>query len=321
MATPARLARLAATPLLGLFNRARLGFPHHYFAGSGGIGDDLLCSTVFHELRKRKARGIAFTTQYPALFQGNTDVDTIIDCPRPRLGRWLREGLPFVRLGYSTHDPATDQDEPLAEHILVKICRVAGITGPIEQRPYLFLRPEELAAGRLAENQIVIQTSSLAAAHAMRNKEWYPERFQEVCDHWQAIGTVVQIGSAGDPPLKGAIDLRGQTSLRQSAALLANAAVFIGLVGFLMHLARAVNCRGVIVYGGRERPQQTGYAANINLIGAPLCSPCWLRNRCDYDHTCMRMILPETVIEATRQQLAKQGTPLETETALLEEQA
>ncbi|MEI9898288.1 MAG: glycosyltransferase family 9 protein [Chthoniobacter sp.] len=262
-------------------------------------------------------RGIVFATQYPGLFRGSPDLDAVIDCPRPRLGRWLREGLPFVRLGYAHYDPATDQDEPLTQHVLIKICRVAGISGPIALRPYLFLTSEEVAAGRLAENQMVIQTSALAAAHAIRNKEWFPDRFQAVCDYWRARHTVIQIGSLQDPPLAGAKDLRGQTSLRQSAAILANASVFIGLEGFLMHLARAVECRSVIIYGGRLRPWQIGYSANVNLIGDPPCSPCWLRNRCDYDHVCMRVISPEAVIQAAQEQMTKRGLPLELETAVL----
>ncbi len=202
------------------------GFPRHYFQGSGGIGDDLLCTTAFHELRQRKVRGIVFATQYPGLFRGSPDLDAVIDCPRPRLGRWLREGLPFVRLGYAHYDPATDQDEPLTQHVLIKICRVADL-GADRAAPLFISDFEEVAAGRLAENQMVIQTSALAAAHAIRNKEWFPDRFQAVCDYWRARHTVIQIGSLQDPPLAGAKDLRGQTSLRQSAAILANASVFM----------------------------------------------------------------------------------------------
>ncbi|MEP6669627.1 MAG: glycosyltransferase family 9 protein [Chthoniobacter sp.] len=317
MATPAQSLKLAAAPLLGFFNRARLGFPRHYFQGAGGIGDDLLCTAVFHELRKRRARGIVVNTQHSDLFRGSPDVDAVIDCPRPRLSRWLREGLPFVPLSYADYDPVTDRDQPPAEHVLAIICRLAGLTGQVALRPYLFLAPEERAAGRLADKQIVMQSSGQAAAHFMQNKEWLPDRFREVCGRLRETHTIVQIGSAQDPLLEGAVDLRGQTSLRQSAAILTNSAVFIGLVGFLMHLARAVDCRGVIVYGGRERPEQTGYVANINLIGNPPCSPCWLRNRCDFDHICMQTILPEVVFQATRKQIVKQGIALETETALL----
>jgi len=304
-------------PVAGLFNRARLGFPRHYFRGSGGIGDDLLCTTVFRELRKRGHHRIAFSTQYPDLFQHNPDLDAVVSSTRPRVWRWLHEGLPLVRLGYANHDPATDRDEPLTEHLLAKLCRVAGISGEIQLRPYLCLTPAELAAGRVAENQIAIQSSGMSAAFSMRNKEWGPERFQEVCTELGSRHTIVQVGSIKDPKLASTVDLRGKTRLRQSAAILANSSVFIGLVGFLMHLARAVDCRGVIVYGGRETPPTTGYVANINLTGATPCSPCWLRNRCDYEHECMRMIRPETVIQAAREQIVKAQEPLEIESVVL----
>ena len=306
-----------AVSLAGRFNRLRLGFPQHYFHGTGGIGDDLMSTTVFHELKKRGGGRIAVTTRHPGLFQNNPDVDKILWHPHPRLNRWLCEGLPFVRLGYAEYDPVCDRDAHPEEHILVSICRLAGVTGRIGLRPYFFLSPAELAAGRLTANQIVIQTSGLSAAHAMRNKEWYPQRFQEVCAGLTREFTVIQLGSELDPKLDGVMDLRGKTSLRQSAAILANARVFVGLVGFLMHLARAVDCRSVIVYGGRETPLQTGYTANQNLPSPVECSPCWLRNTCAYDRKCMDMITVPQVIAAARDQIARYGTLLEVQTMQL----
>jgi len=147
----------------------------------------------------------------------------------------------------------------------------------------------------------------------MKNKEWYPERFQEVVARLQGRAALVQLGSLSDPPLKGALDLRGKTSLRESAAILANAIVFIGLDGFLMHLARAVECRSVIVYGGRLKPSLLGYIANKNLVGVTPCSPCWEENKCDYDRECMKMISVEPVVNAALEQIERHGSPLETE--------
>jgi hypothetical protein len=314
MTAPAGIAQLAA-PFAGLFNRARLGFPRHYFRASGGIGDDLMGTTVFHELKKRDTGGLALATQNPVLFDHNPDVNQVLWHPHPSLNRWLREGLPFVRLGYADYDPARDADVPPPEHILAATCRLAGITGPVELRPYLFLTREELAAGRLADKQVAMQSSGLAAAYPMRNKEWYPPRFQEVCSVLGRDFSVIQLGSASDPKLEGATDLRGKTTLRESASLLANSVVFVGLVGFLMHLARAVDCRAVIVYGGRESPTQTGYAANQNLYSPVACAPCWLRNTCDYNHKCMDMISVEQVVAAAAEQISRHGTPLEVETA------
>jgi ADP-heptose:LPS heptosyltransferase len=303
--------------LIASLYRARLGFPQHVYAGAGGIGDDLMCSTVFHELRRRRGRGIVFATQNLGLFQENPDLDAVILHQNTRLNRWIREGLEFTRLGYGHYHPETDKDDVPADHVLAALCRLAGISGPIDLRPYLYLTLQERTAGRLAENQIVIQSSGLSAAFLMQNKEWGTERFQQVCNALREKHTVLQIGSNQDPKLDGAVDLRGKTSLRQSAAILANASVFVGLVGFLMHLSRAVDCRGVIVYGGRETPSSTGYVANINLTGNTPCSPCWLRNRCDFHHECMRIIPPETVIQAAQEQIAKRPQPLEVESVVL----
>jgi ADP-heptose:LPS heptosyltransferase len=306
-----------ASPVFGLGNRVRLGFPSHYFVGTGGIGDDLMCSTVFRELKKRSSRRIAMTTLFPEMFEKNRDVDRIIYHPHPRMARWLTAGLPLERMGYSAYDAARDGDEPLDENVLIKLLRKVRVTGEVELRPYIFLTPHELAAGKLAHEQIVIQSSAQAAPWPMKNKEWYIERFQHVCAELSADVRVFQIGSPKDPKLESAVDLRGKTSIRQSAAILANSLVFIGLEGFLMHLARAVDCRSVIIYGGRIKPSQIGYVANKNLYSQVRCAPCWLRNPCDYDRKCMDMITTDQVTAAAAEQISKFGSLLEVQTAVL----
>jgi ADP-heptose:LPS heptosyltransferase len=305
------------SPLFGVANRVRLGFPGRYFQGTGGIGDDLMCTTVFRELKKRSSRRIAMATQHPDLFEKNPDVDHVISHPHPRTARWLQRGLPLKRLGYSAYDPVRDADEPLAENVLIKLLRLARATGEVELRPYIFLTEKELSAGKLAREQIVIQSSGMSAPYPMRNKEWYPDRFQTVCAELSADVQMIQIGSAKDPKLESALDLRGKTSLRQSAAILANSLLFVGLEGFLMHLARAVDCRSVIIYGGRIKPTQIGYVANKNLYSQVRCAPCWLRNNCDFDRKCMDMITTDQVIAAAAEQISKYGTLLEVQTAQL----
>jgi len=88
-----------------------------------------------------------------------------------------------------------------------------------------------------------------------------------------------------------------------AATILANCRVFVGNVGFLMHLARAVECRSVIVFGGREAPWQSGYSGNINLFSPVSCAPCWLWNKCDHDRICMDVITAEEVIDSVKLQL------------------
>ena len=317
MSTPVKIAGRIVSPFAGVVNRARLGFPTGFFQGAGRIGDDLMCTTVFRELRKRGKRGIAIATRNPGLFEKSPDVDTIIrqsDSPLNRLGR---AGLPLRTLAHSGYDAARDADVPPDEHILIRMCRLAGVTGPVELRPYIFLTKTELAAGRLAENQVAIQSTGLASPLALLNREWYPQRFQELCAQLRTDVRVVQIGSPSDMKLEGAIDLRGKTSLRQTAAVLVNSLLFVGLVGSVMHLARAVDCRSVIIYGGREKPALTGYVANKNLYQQVRCAPCWLRNACEFNRKCMDMISVDQVIAAAADQISRYGTLLEVQTAEL----
>lgn len=302
-----------ASPFAGVVNRLRLGFPGHYYAGNGSRSTDLASTFVLRELRKRGTRSIALMTAHPEIFENNPDADKLVLRPQGRRG-WGELGLPLVTFGERKYDPMRDADEAPKEHQFITMCRQAGLGGPVELRPYLFLTPKEFAAGKISAQQVVMQSSDLTATIAMRNKEWYPDRFQQVCSELRADVQVIQLGAASDPKLEGATDLRGQTTAREAAAILANSLVFIGLAGFLMHLARAVDCRSVIVYGGHERPTQTGYVCNKNLYTGVRCAPCWLRNPCDFNRKCMDMITPQQVVAAAADQIAKFGTLLEIQT-------
>lgn len=86
---------------------------------------------------------------------------------------------------------------------------------------------------------------------------------------------------------------------------MANVRVFVGLEGFLMHLAKAVGVPSVIIYGGWISPHRSGYDNNINLFTSLPCSPCGFTNHCDYDRECMKQITPETVAKAVQEVLMR----------------
>ena len=157
-------------------------------------------------------------------------------------------------------------------------------------------------------------SSGLDAKHAMRNKNWSLAKYQGVVSALRDRYDFVQVGSRNDPPLDGVLDLRGQTSLRETAAVVPRSLAFVGQVGFLMHLARAVDCRAVIVYGGRETPAQSGYRCNENLYSAVHCSPCWRLNTCPYDRMCLERIEVRHVTDALERQVERTGTALEVDT-------
>jgi ADP-heptose:LPS heptosyltransferase len=153
----------------------------------------------------------------------------------------------------------------------------------------------------------------------MFNKQWYRDRFEDVVRKIHKFGIggpdlqVIQVGDASDPMIAGCVDLRGKTSLRETAAILKNSLALIGTSGLLSHMARAVDCRSVIIYGGREHSYQSGYICNENLDSKVECSPCWLWNNCDHDKKCMKMISVENVISALTRVIDRQKEFLEVE--------
>jgi hypothetical protein len=305
-------------------NLARLvlrhGLPGAIVYHGDAPGDDLLCTAVLHELRVRGRRRLWIVSRHPELFECNDDVHAVISRSPwlPAVARRL--GWEVFHAVYNSYNEDEDRDvvDP-DRHIIAVMCRNAGLVGPINLRPYLNITADERAKGRIVEQQIVIQSSGIGAAYPMITKQWYPERFASVVASLREQYNFVQLGSPTDPLLEGALDLRGRTNFRESAAILAQSLLFVGNVGFLMHLARAVECRSVILYGGREAPKQSGYSCNENLFTPLSCSPCWLRNTCPYDRDCMKRIVPTDVTTAIARQVLRKDEPLALDSCILGE--
>jgi hypothetical protein len=275
------------------------------------------------ELRKRGRDGLLMVSDHRELFAGNQDPAYV----RPLWARYYPDGSTvsicrrfvricggeFARLEYAPLD-GEDRRKVPSRHIIAEMCARAGVNGPVAIRPYLEPGNEEKSSAAWAHGQIVIQSSGMAARHPMLNKQWYQERFQNVVDALEGEVDFIQLGSATDPALRSTNDLRGATSVRETAAILSHARLYVGTVGFLMHVARAVECPGVIVFGGREAPWQSGYICNANLYSAVPCAPCWRSNTCDFDRQCMRDISVDDVVSAIRQMLERPRNPLAVET-------
>jgi len=289
---------------------ATLGCPERILHFGIGPGDDLLCTVVLHELKRRGENNNWIMSKNPELFLNNRDVEQVVPIDyRFREYAWIR-GKKWQVLEYAHIDVENDRSESPQRHIIAELCGRLGIQGEITMRPYFSLNEAERAKAAWADGLIVIQSSGLGGQMRMRNKQWFPERFQDVVSHLKGTFKFVQLGSANDPALDGVIDLRGKTGIRESAAVLANCRLFLGNVGFLMHLARAVECPSVILFGGREAPWQSGYSSNLNLYSAVPCAPCWLWNKCDHDRVCMDKIAARDVVQALEQMAARPRNPL-----------
>ena len=121
-------------------------------------------------------------------------------------------------------------------------------------------------------------------------KWWDHERYQQVVDHFCGRILFVQVGQLEHhhPPLRGVIDLRGRTDLRQLVRLVHHAQGVLCPVSLVMHLAAAVEARNdgprnrpcVVVAGGREPPHWEAYPHHqfLHTVGALRCCDdggCW----------------------------------------------
>ncbi|MBM3853724.1 MAG: glycosyltransferase family 9 protein, partial [Verrucomicrobia bacterium] len=175
----------------------------------------------------------------------------------------------------------------------------------------------ERAAGRLHPRQAVVQALGPQSENLSPLKAYPADRLAAVVEATAADLHWIQLGSSNDPRVPGVRDLRGRTTAAESAGLLAHSQLFLGPPGFLMHLARAVDCRSVIIFGGRELPRHGGYQCNENLFSPQSCAPCYRRSTCLLQLECLTVISPSSVVDAVRRTAALRGKPIAVETAIV----
>ena len=141
-----------------------------------------------------------------------------------------------------------------------------------------------------------------------KTKLWEKEKFAELSDWLNAqLGFhVVFTGSQSDRSIiediinrsdYGAINLAGKTSLKELAYLYSRCRLLISTDTGPMHIAAAMRCR-VIALFGPTAPWRTGpYGKGHIVIRNPVdCSPCFRKN-CR-DMRCMRTITTDMVKKA-----------------------
>ncbi len=311
------LSRLRAAPRVAASLIAH-GVPRQLVLfGPLSLGDDLLCTAVLHEARRR-GRPLAMMTARPELFRHNPDPTRLLPVDDDLAAGLRRLGSRVIKPYYVSPDGSNPARDLLpGRHVIAEMCALAGLHGKVALRPYLHLTASERAGGRKFPRQIVIHSTGLNAAVPYPTKEWGAKRFTRLI---QLIGhgvPLIQLGHRDDPALPVDLDLRGKTTLREAAAVLSQAELLVGLEGFLVHLARSVDCPAVVVMGGRAPAGVFGYAANRNLTHLPACGGCGLRLNCPHGLACLEAITPEAVARAVQDGLERPIRPLPVETVEL----
>ena len=140
-------------------------------------------------------------------------------------------------------------------------------------------------------------------------KEWRRDAFAEVARHFLQKGFAVKlIGTERERAVcdavaalaPGAINLAGETTLSELAALIARTALCVSNDSGPMHLAVALGRTVVSVFGPTDPVWAGPYRRDGAVLRAGLaCSPCYLRllSRCPHNHDCMNNVATAAVIE------------------------
>ncbi|MCX8082781.1 MAG: glycosyltransferase family 9 protein [bacterium] len=106
-------------------------------------------------------------------------------------------------------------------------------------------------------------------------------------------------------------NLAGKTTLKQLAALLEKASLIITNDTGTLHLASAMHCPTVAIFGPTS-PYRYGPIGTKNIVvhsDIP-CFPCNEKRRCRKDYLCIKQISPEEVIKAAMLFLDEKEQPL-----------
>lgn len=287
------------------------------------IGDTILLMSALKYLIKHDIPKVLVGTAYREIFQNCDYVDILDDFCEDCLSASLYKkvvnaGINPIFISSTDFIKNNNSFYPIwgKHHILHDICSKLGISRTIPITPFFYLSNVERNMGRFwQENQIAIMSGG-----NQKYKEMSNHLAQQIIECLKSQYHFVQIGSPNDQKLQNAMDCRGWNGIRGAAMILNQSDLFIGGIGGLMHLARAVNCRSVIAYSSAEPLTLANYSCNINVFAPdPKCSSCGNREcfpysiKCDNNYSCISGIKLIDMIEAIQLQLSNKSLPLEVE--------
>ncbi|HYD48866.1 MAG TPA: glycosyltransferase family 9 protein, partial [Terriglobales bacterium] len=135
---------------------------------------------------------------------------------------------------------------------------------------------------------------------------WFPDRTAAVID-WAArrgIATVL-LGGSGDVDFAAEVkalaqartwSFAGKTSLRELIGIFRRASAAFGPDSGPMHIAAAVGCPVVSLWGATSPERSAPWGSeDLVIAGHADCSPCY-RQTCPIGRNCMQEITPEQVV-------------------------
>jgi heptosyltransferase-1 len=169
----------------------------------------------------------------------------------------------------------------------------------------------------LARQRIGAKLLTMAPGTIWETKHWRSEGFAQVAQHFMRKGfCVALIGSARERATceavaaasPGALNLAGETTLSELAALIRRSTICLTNDSGPMHFAVALDRPVVSIFGPTDPVWIGPYGRPHAALQAKLsCSPCYLRSlsRCPHDHACMEKVSAAAVIDCMEAELGR----------------
>jgi heptosyltransferase I len=159
----------------------------------------------------------------------------------------------------------------------------------------------------------------MAPGTIWETKHWGTDKFAEVARHFLRRGFAVALmGSRRERLLcedvarlaPGAVDIAGETSLTELAALIRRSTISVTNDSGPMHFAVALDRPVVSIFGPTDPIWIGPYGREGAVLQAGVpCSPCLLRqlSRCRFGHVCMENVSARAVIERMEDAINRSG--------------
>ncbi len=312
--------------LLGALEALRSGSgpqrPRLLVYGLGSFGDALQLTPLLHCLRRRFAQAELILVHphslVRCLFAGHEDIDRLIVLPSPAhatmrslvraeaLADLLVECRYVIQYSLVSGSAGLTPEErefvesaqagPRGWSMPRLMAHTAGFPDDDFEAYRVSLADEDLAARReLPQRYLAVCNSAeaLAITQGPWTKVLPRDKMTRIVRGLKTFSLpVVLLGAKDDARIDGVdIDLRGRTSIREAAAVLRDAAAYVGPEGGLTNLARAMQTRSVVFFGSTP-PEFFAFRANINVLPRR-CGGCWWTTP-SYLHQCPRLqVMPE----------------------------
>ncbi|GGA93558.1 glycosyltransferase family 9 protein [Puia dinghuensis] len=271
----------------------------------GGFGDALIVTAALRSIKKKK-RGSKTIVYCPKklvpLFKGNPYIDLLIPLYFSNKPIFSPAYIFFKRWFKFADLSQYKLEKTTSVSVKKTMADLLGIRLDHDRLDiFLSNKEDNWAKSFLSRFKGKTVAMHITSEHSINN-HWNLDKWNELVKKHPDI-TFIQLGYGNEEKVVGAVDMRGQTSVRQAMALVKHADSFVGVESFFGHVTNAFDKKGVVLFTD-STPTVWGHRNNINLYKNLECSPCYVTlsgYKCPYHQECKRHSVEEVSISLIQQ--------------------